>query len=75
LAHYRQRITDEASGAANSRLNSAKIYGELDAQIRNRLLRKDLAEGKVGLGFLVNMAQAHGRVFAGLTPRSDAKPS
>lgn len=61
LAHYRQR---EGSGAAgNSRANSAKIYGELDQQIRNRLLRQDLAAGRVGLGFLANLAQAHGRMF------------
>lgn len=61
LAHYRQR---EGAGAeGNSRVNSARIYGELDQQIRNRLLRQDLAAGRVGLGFLTNLAQAHGRVF------------
>ncbi|MGZ3701504.1 MAG: glycosyltransferase family 2 protein [Bdellovibrionota bacterium] len=61
LAHYRQREGTGSEG--NSRANSARIYGELDQQIRNRLLRQDLADGRVGLGFLVNAAQAHGRVF------------
>jgi len=63
LAHYRQRETLNAGESANSKINSAQIYGELDARIRNQLLRKDLLEGKMGLGFLVNMAQAHGRLF------------
>lgn len=63
LAHYRQRESQQKNSDANSRTNSARIYGELDARIRNRLLRKDLAEGKMGVGFLVNMAQAHGRLF------------
>lgn len=64
LAHYRQRESADAGAMANSRLNSARIYGELDAKIRNKLLRKDLADGKMGLGFLVNMSHAHGRVFS-----------
>lgn len=61
LAHYRQRTGTGTGG--NSRANAAKIYGELDQQIRNRLLRADLATGRMGLGFLTNIAQAHGRVF------------
>jgi glycosyltransferase involved in cell wall biosynthesis len=63
LAHYRQREQSEKNSNANSRANSERIYAELDARIRNQLLRKDLQEGKMGLGFLVNMAQAHGRIF------------
>lgn len=75
LAHYRQREGAGASG--NSRANSARVYGELDQKIRNRLLRQDLAEGKMGLGYLTNLGQAHGRVFLELLnqrPRPAASP-
>jgi glycosyltransferase involved in cell wall biosynthesis len=67
LAHYRQREGEGASG--NSRANAARVYGELDQRIRNQLLRRDLAEGKMGLGFLVNLAQAHGRLFLEMLER------
>jgi glycosyltransferase involved in cell wall biosynthesis len=73
LANYHQREGADAGAEANSRLNSQAIYGKLDADIRNRLLRKDLAEGKMGLGFLVNMAQTHGRIFLALL-ESSRKP-
>lgn len=63
LARYHQRETCETGPSANSRLNAQEIYGRLDTEIRNSLLRKDLAQGKTGLGLLVNMAHAHGRIF------------
>lgn len=63
LAHYRQREAKETGADANSRVNSARVYAELDARIRNRLLRQDLASGRLGLGWLVNLAQGHGRLF------------
>jgi glycosyltransferase involved in cell wall biosynthesis len=63
LAHYRQRETGASGTDANSRTNSSRVYGELDARIRNRLLREDLEAGRVGLGYLVNLSQSHGRLF------------
>lgn len=61
LANYHQR--KGASGSdANSTERAKEIYGRLDLEIRNRLLRQDLAEGRLGLGYLVNMAQSHGRL-------------
>lgn len=63
LAFYHQREAIAGGPSANSRMNAKEVYGRLDAEIRNRLLRQDLAEGRLGLGFLVNQAQAHGRVF------------
>ncbi len=66
LAHYRQREGSCAEASANSRVNSARIYGKLDAKIRNKLLRDDLARGRLGLGYLVNLAQGHGRLFCEL---------
>lgn len=64
LAHYRQRVSSLTDSAKNSSERNARLYGQLDAKIRNRLLRADLAQGKMGLGFLVNMAQAHGRLHS-----------
>lgn len=62
LAFYHQR--EQAVGAAkNSRSRADILYGRLDTELRNALLRKDLAEGKVGLGFLVNIAQMQGRLY------------
>lgn len=61
LANYHQR--KGASGSdANSTERAKEIYGRLDLEIRNRLLRQDLAQGRLGLGYLVNMAQSHGRL-------------
>jgi glycosyltransferase involved in cell wall biosynthesis len=65
LAYYHQRAEGQGSDA-NSRANAKKIYARLDARIRNRLLREDLAKGRAGLGFLVNMALSHGHVFSEL---------
>ena len=50
-----------------------EVFAQLDQQIRNRLLRQDLARGRVGLGFLTNLAQAHGRLFLEMLER-DKKP-
>lgn len=73
LAHYRQRKGNEKSHESNSRVNSARVYAELDARIRNRLLREDIANGKMGLGWLVNLAQGHGRMYLELIQRGGAK--
>lgn len=62
LAFYHQREANAAGPGANSRLNSAQIYAKLDRQIRNELLRDDLRTGKMGLGYLVNLAERFGRV-------------
>lgn len=63
LANYHQRLLADAGMEANSRLNSAKIYGQLDQKIRNKLLREDIALGKLGLGHLVNVSAKHGQVI------------
>lgn len=59
LAFYHQR----ENGEGNTRTRSDISYGRLDTELRNELLRRDLAEGKVGLGFLVNMAQMQERLY------------
>lgn len=62
LANYHQRQSENPADQ-NSFQRNRDLYGRLDAQIRNKLLRQDLKEGKVGLGFLVNMAQSQARLF------------
>ncbi|MGZ6289457.1 MAG: glycosyltransferase family 2 protein [Bdellovibrionota bacterium] len=62
LALYHQRVSAHGS-SENSQSRVKAVYGRLDTEIRNELLRKDLAAGKVGLGFLVNMAQMQGRLY------------
>lgn len=63
LANYHQREMQDNGSDANSFQNSWKRYAVLDGRIRNELLREDLRLGRVGLGFLVNLAQAHGQLF------------
>jgi glycosyltransferase involved in cell wall biosynthesis len=69
LAHYHQRMplgNDALATQANSSERNRKLYGELDCRIRNKLLREDLEQGRQGLGWLVNLAQANGRVHSKL---------
>lgn len=78
LANYHHRVGANAGASANSKLNAAKIYGRLDQKIRNKLLREDIARGKVGLGFLVNMSAKHAQVihhFSEFSKSSDVHSS
>jgi glycosyltransferase involved in cell wall biosynthesis len=64
LANYHLRTPESSAGTnANFFASSANLYGRLDMEVRNDLLRRDLSEGKIGLGFLVNLGQAHGHLF------------
>lgn len=61
LANYHQR-SDGPDATEESLRARLELYGKIDIKIRNKLLREDLAQGKIGLGFLVNMAQSQGRI-------------
>lgn len=63
LACYHQREGAGAGPEANSFLNAQKIYGKLDRQIRNELLREDLRRGRLGLGYLVNLSDRLGHMI------------
>lgn len=63
LAFYHQREGAAQGPDANSFLNSQRIYGKLDRQIRNDLLREDLRRGKLGLGYLVNLSDRLGHMI------------
>lgn len=60
LANYHRRLSSEgAAGSANSagEEEGLRRHLEHDALIRNRLLREDLAAGRMGLGLLVNFGK------------------
>lgn len=64
LARYHFREPDGVPGLEqNSTVARKDRFGQMDIKVRNRLLREDLAAGRVGLGFLVNMARSHGQLF------------
>lgn len=61
LANYHWRVSATGSNG-NSVADGVSRHIEMDARIRNKLLRRDLAEGRVGLGHLV--AAGRGRLSA-----------
>lgn len=61
LANYHWRVSATGSNG-NSVSDGVSRHIEMDARIRNKLLRRDLAEGRVGLGHLV--AAGRGRLSA-----------
>ncbi|OAH27887.1 glycosyl transferase [Methylorubrum populi] len=61
LANYHWRVAATGSNG-NSVADGVSRHIEMDARIRNKLLRRDLAEGRVGLGHLV--AAGRGRLSA-----------
>lgn len=64
LANYHQRVTCEAdSRDANFFGSSADLYGRLDIELRNELLRRDFAKGAPGLGWLASASASHGQLF------------
>lgn len=52
LANYHWRVSSTGSNG-NSVADGAARHVEMDARIRNKLLRRDLSEGRIGLGHLV----------------------
>ncbi|HCZ15338.1 MAG TPA: glycosyl transferase [Candidatus Accumulibacter sp.] len=58
LAFYHHRET--STGVyGNSLYDGISKHIRYDALLRNRLLRRDLEEGRLGLGMLVNLARTH----------------
>ncbi|MED3843649.1 hypothetical protein P9213_01365 [Geobacillus stearothermophilus] len=49
------------------------MHYQYDAFIRNELLRKDLEEGKSGIGFLVNLAKINQLQFEGIRQQLESK--
>ncbi|KFB78419.1 MULTISPECIES: glycosyltransferase family A protein [Candidatus Accumulibacter] len=57
--HHRRSLTDAQSHYGNSLYAGQNRHIEYDAIVRNRLLRRDLALGKQGLGWLVATGRQH----------------
>lgn len=57
--HHRRNVAETASQYANSLYAGQSRHIEYDAIIRNQLLRRDLAQGTVGLGWLVGIGRQH----------------
>lgn len=51
-------------GNATRMAELSRKYARVGTEIRNELLRADLAAGRMGLGFLCNMSHAHGHLYA-----------
>ncbi|WP_024512388.1 glycosyltransferase [Bradyrhizobium sp. ARR65] len=56
LANYHLRPADAGEQFGNSVLTGVQSHSSVEASILNALLRKDLSEGKVGLGTIANLA-------------------
>jgi len=65
LANYHYRVSQE-SDYSNTVINSEKFISnmEYDNILRNSLLRQDMKENKLGIGFLVNIAKITENIIA-----------
>ncbi|CDL01393.1 putative Glycosyl transferase [Magnetospirillum gryphiswaldense MSR-1 v2] len=57
--HIRPGITDSADTNGNTITAGLDRFHETDPIIRNRLLRQDLDQGRIGLGWLVALGRQH----------------
>lgn len=65
LCSYHQRVEADGGEAGNiAGFDRQKELGAIDIEIRNTLLREDLAAGRFGLGSLVAMAHGQGQIFS-----------
>lgn len=76
--HIRETITDAADPAGNFVAARMSLFQEYDPIIRNRLLRGDLKDGRIGLGWLVSLGRQHQamwRVLRTVAAAGAARPS
>lgn len=57
--HIRPQITDSTDANGNTITAGIDRFSEIDPMIRNRLLRQDLDNGQIGLGWLVALGRQH----------------
>lgn len=55
--HHRKSQKNGAGGYGNSQYTGPSKHSEFDVIIRNRLLRRDIETGKIGIGFFVNIGR------------------
>lgn len=68
LANYHHRVSREAAQYANTVIADQPKHHAYDALYRNQLLRRDLREGRAGLGYLVNFERSFDRLHAQMYP-------
>lgn len=73
LANYHWRDTLKKGDYRNTVVADIDIHETYTALLRNELLRKDLREGKIGIGFLVNLCHEFQAIQIILQPLSKIK--
>mgnify|MGYP006291502149 CR=1 FL=1 len=68
LAYYHHRLSIHHGNLSNSVVKDDSDHRFYETMLRNELLRKDLAENKLGMGYLVNLAQSFETVHAQIAP-------
>ena len=68
LAFYHHRLKTKEGDFSNSVIKDDSKHIFYDALLRNELLRKDLNENRVGLGYLVNVSRSFEAVHGQLAP-------
>lgn len=68
LANYHHRIALQSTEYGNTVIAEERKHHAYDALYRNELLRRDLREGRAGLGYLVNFGRSFDRLQAQIYP-------
>ncbi|GIP00013.1 glycosyltransferase [Paenibacillus sp. 2KB_20] len=68
LANYHHRLDTHVGEYSNSVIGGHEKHIFFDTKLRNELLRKDLENNKIGLGFLVNMGKSFELIHAQISP-------
>lgn len=58
LAYYHHRLSDRDGAYSNSVIGDDGKHQFYDCMLRNELLRKDLNDGRMGVGYLVNISKS-----------------
>lgn len=68
LANYHHRTSARSSEYSNTVVSDQSRHHAYDTLYRNELLRNDLREGKIGLGFLVSFGRSFDKMQAQIYP-------
>lgn len=68
LANYHHRASTQSGEYGNTVIADERKHHAYDTLYRNELLRRDLRDGKAGLGYLVNSARSFDRLQAQIYP-------
>lgn len=68
LANYHHRLQIKEGELGNSVIKDDYKHNFYDTMLRNELLRKDLVDHKLGMGYLVNLGLSFGHVHNQLAP-------